>query len=85
MHMEKKTGDARDVNTVHNLKDVPDINDVSLHVHDVEDVKKQPSHVLYGVEDTPSWYLCILLGFQVRLSLIFYISAFNFDFRYVFH
>jgi len=23
--------------------------------------------VLYSVEDTPPWYLCLLLGFQVRL------------------
>ncbi len=25
-----------------------------------------PEEMRYKIEDTPAWYLCILLGFQVR-------------------
>jgi len=30
------------------------------------DVHRKAAGVIYSVEDTPPWYLCVFLGFQVR-------------------
>jgi len=32
-----------------------------------DDGAKQ-SDLLYGIDDVPSWYMCIFLGFQVRMK-----------------
>jgi hypothetical protein len=30
-----------------------------------EDIQQEESDVKYGIDDVPSWYLCILMGLQV--------------------
>ena len=62
--------------------DIPvDVNGVSDDIYDVKfkDVtsaergvtsEKVTSSVIYGVDDVPPWYLCILLGFQVSCLTI---------------
>lgn len=37
---------------------------------EVEDDDDNKLH--YGLEDTPPWYTCLVLGFQVRLSINVY-------------
>ena len=31
----------------------------------------QRGDLAYSIEDNPPWYLCLLLGFQVRLKIFF--------------
>ncbi len=52
--------------------DVPaeEVDGTVVHKKDVEASVKNESHddgvdIMYGIEDTPPWYMCILLGTQV--------------------
>lgn len=38
--------------------------------HDCPDEKDEGDHhdLLYKIDDTPPWYMCLLLGFQVNIS-----------------
>ena len=45
---------------------------VALDVGDIQEnlgEKDTKSDILYTVEDTPPWYLCVVLGFQVSQSV----------------
>lgn len=38
--------------------------------------ESQPRKLLYKINDVPPWYLCIILGFQVRIRFISFILKF---------
>lgn len=45
------------------------------HDHSLEVIKEsQSKKLLYSVNDVPPWYLCLILGFQVRIRFIFFIK-----------
>ena len=50
---------------VHIDRDGTDTTDVNVEVHDT---KPSGPDLLYSIEETPPWYLCILLGFQVLIQ-----------------
>ena len=43
-------------------------NDGTVELEDVKEQDEEHDHisVLYTVDETPPWHLCLLLGFQVR-------------------
>ena len=44
-------------------------NDGTVELEDVKEQDDEEDHiisVLYTVDETPPWHLCLLLGFQVR-------------------
>ena len=43
------------------------MEDIELQQQQPEKKPKE-NDLAYGIEDTPPWYLCLLLGFQVNNS-----------------
>ena len=37
----------------------------TLETEEVKDKRTDKNDLLYKIDDTPPWYICILLGFQV--------------------
>ena len=51
---------------VHLDRDGTDTPEVDVEVHGT---KPSGPDLLYSIEETPPWYLCILLGFQVLIQV----------------
>lgn len=47
--------------------------------------ESQSRKLLYGILDVPPWYLCIILGFQVRTMFIFLATKFCFSIPFLIH
>lgn len=54
------------------------------HDDSLEVIKEsQSKKLLYSVNDVPPWYLCLILGFQVRIRFIFFIKIYIFFVPYL--
>ena len=48
------------------------LDEIDIAEKDVKNVKnKTTDDLAYAIEDVPPWYLCIFLGFQVRIICLF--------------
>ena len=52
---------------MHVERDGTDTGEVNVEVHET---KTSGPDLLYSIEETPPWYLCILLGFQVLIQVL---------------
>ena len=52
---------------MHVDRDGTDATEVDVEVHET---KPPGPDLLYSIEETPPWYLCILLGFQVLIQVL---------------
>lgn len=57
-----------------------------LHDNSLEVIEESQSRkLLYKINDVPPWYLCIILGFQVRIMFLSFILTFCFSIPFLKH
>ncbi|XP_076349431.1 uncharacterized protein LOC143246494 isoform X3 [Tachypleus tridentatus] len=47
-----------------------EIDEPKVSIVDIEDEDRVKGDILYSVDEVPRWYLCILLGIQVFLTIV---------------